>query len=66
MAKGETRIAGLCAEFGVIREALYRLVTPTGELAPDVEKLRAGARDPMFWICQDIAIGTIATSIAPS
>jgi hypothetical protein len=29
-----------------LRETLYRLVTPTGELGSDDEKLRAGARDP--------------------
>ncbi len=51
MAKSETRIAELCAELGVKRETLYRLVTSTGELRPDGQKMRAHAEDPMFWIC---------------
>jgi hypothetical protein len=51
MTKSETRIAELCAKLGVIRETLYRLVTSTGELRPDGEKLRAHAQDPMFWSC---------------
>jgi hypothetical protein len=51
MAKSETRIAELRAELGVILETLYLLVTSTGELRPDGEKLRTHAQDPMFWIC---------------
>lgn len=39
MGKPETKVAVLCAEFGVTRQTLYRHVTPTGELRPDGEKL---------------------------
>lgn len=39
MAHRDTNVADLCAELKITRNTLYRLVSPTGELRPDGEKL---------------------------
>jgi DNA invertase Pin-like site-specific DNA recombinase len=43
MGKPETIVGDLCKEIGVSRQTLYRMVTPTGELRPDGEKLLKAA-----------------------
>ncbi len=43
MGKPETIVGDLCKEIGVSRQTLYRMVSPTGELRPDGEKLLAAA-----------------------
>lgn len=35
----DTNVGDLCQELGIARNTLYRLVSPTGELRPDGEKL---------------------------
>src|SRR5690606_22353811 len=39
MTHRDTNVADLCAELGITRNTLYRLVSPTGELRSDGEKL---------------------------
>jgi DNA invertase Pin-like site-specific DNA recombinase len=39
MTHRDTNVADLCAELKITRNTLYRLVSPTGELRPDGEKL---------------------------
>lgn len=39
MKHRDTNVADLCAELKITRNTLYRLVSPTGELRPDGEKL---------------------------
>lgn len=39
MASRDTNVGDLCAELGITRNTLYRLVSPAGELRPDGEKL---------------------------
>lgn len=39
MARPEARVGDLCRELGVTRQALYRHISPKGELRPDGEKL---------------------------
>lgn len=41
MANRDTNVGDLCAELKITRNTLYRLVSPTGELRPDGEKLLA-------------------------
>ena len=43
MGQPETNVAALCKELGVTRQALYRHVSPTGELRKDGQKLLAGS-----------------------
>ena len=43
MGKPETIVGDLCKEIGVSRQTLYRMVTPTGELRPDGERLLKAA-----------------------
>ncbi len=42
MGKPETKISDLCTELGITRQALYRHVSPTGELRPEGLKLIFG------------------------
>lgn len=37
--KPETKVDELCAELGIVRQALYRHVGPDGRLRPDGKKL---------------------------
>lgn len=39
MRHRDTNVGDLCAELGITRNTLYRLVSPAGELRPDGEKL---------------------------
>ena len=39
MGQPGTKEGELCAELGITRQALYRHVTPKGQLRPDGEKL---------------------------
>ena len=39
MGKPETKIGKLCAELGIVRQTLYRHVSPDGTLRPDGKKL---------------------------
>lgn len=43
MTHRDTNVGDLCAELGITRNTLYRLVGPKGELRPDGEKLLAKA-----------------------
>lgn len=38
MGQPETRVGRVCEEMGVIRQTLYRHVSPKGELRPDGKK----------------------------
>ncbi len=42
MGQPETRVGRVCEEMGVIRQTLYRHVSPKGELRPDGKKFRLG------------------------
>lgn len=46
MGRPETKVVELCAELGVIRQSLYRHVTPKGEIRPNGEKLLARKTRP--------------------
>ncbi|MDQ0323860.1 DNA invertase Pin-like site-specific DNA recombinase [Pararhizobium capsulatum DSM 1112] len=39
MGKPETKVSDLCAELSIIRQTLYRYVTPDGQIRRDGEKL---------------------------
>ncbi|MGV0398698.1 hypothetical protein ACUY3M_10290 [Corynebacterium suicordis] len=43
MGQSETSVAALCQELGITRQALYRHVSPTGQLREDGRKLLAGS-----------------------
>jgi hypothetical protein len=39
MGQPESRVGDRCTELGVIRQTLYRFVSPTGELRKDGKRL---------------------------
>lgn len=49
MGQPDTNVGDLCAELGITRQALYRYVSPTGELRADVVRLLTRSSRWVWW-----------------